>query len=223
MNKVLKYEETLINRNLLSYILIIVIILQYYNNCIVINPIIKEDLCIYEENIEKFKDCNIESKNNIDNRKVIYGLKDNNNKVTKQELQLEKRKKTYEYLLSSEFKEEYEYFVKLIYCEAGGESFEGQVAVANVVLNRLTNWEMESVTEVINQEGQFEPVATGKINEIVPTESVYKAIDHAINNIDNTNGAVFFCASNYVKDKENLDWYNSLNCTAVIGAQTFYK
>ena len=44
----------------------------------------------------------------------------------------------------------------LIYCEAGGESYSGQVAVGSVVINRvLSSVYPDTVTGVIYQSGQF--------------------------------------------------------------------
>lgn len=51
----------------------------------------------------------------------------------------------------------------LIYCEAGGEPYEGQVAVGSVVINRvLSSKYPDTVVGVIYQSGQFSPVASGR-------------------------------------------------------------
>lgn len=51
----------------------------------------------------------------------------------------------------------------LIYCEAGGESYAGQLGVGSVVINRvLSSVYPDSVVGVIYQGGQFSPVASGR-------------------------------------------------------------
>lgn len=51
----------------------------------------------------------------------------------------------------------------LIYCEAGGEPYDGQVAVGSVVINRvLSSQYPDTVVGVIYQGGQFSPVASGR-------------------------------------------------------------
>lgn len=50
----------------------------------------------------------------------------------------------------------------IIYCEARGESYEGQLAVASVVMNRVqSSYFPNTVAGVIYQEGQFTPVQSG--------------------------------------------------------------
>lgn len=51
----------------------------------------------------------------------------------------------------------------LIECEAGGESYEGKLAVGSVVMNRVSsNYFPNTLVEVIYQNGQFSPVASGR-------------------------------------------------------------
>ena len=56
----------------------------------------------------------------------------------------------------------------LIYCEAGGESYEGQLAVGSVVVNRVRSaYYPGSVSGVIYQSGQFSPVASGRFATVL--------------------------------------------------------
>ena len=65
---------------------------------------------------------------------------------------------------------------RLVYAEARGEPFEGQVAVAAVLLNRVRHPEFpNSVAGAVYQPGQFEPVANGSINQI-PNNLAYLAV-----------------------------------------------
>jgi spore germination cell wall hydrolase CwlJ-like protein len=59
---------------------------------------------------------------------------------------------------------EKELLAALIYCEAGGEGYDAQVAVGSVVINRVSSsYFPNSITEVIYQSRQFSPAASGKL------------------------------------------------------------
>lgn len=85
----------------------------------------------------------------------------------------------------------------LIYCEAGGEPYEGQVAVGAVVINRvLSSVFPDTVVGVIYQNRQFSPVASGRLAlalaEGKATASCYQAADEAIAGTTNVGNCVFF-------------------------------
>lgn len=85
----------------------------------------------------------------------------------------------------------------LIYCEAGGESYEGQLAVGAVVINRvLSSVYPDTVVGVIYQNKQFSPVASGRLAlalaEGRATESCYKAADQAMAGVTNVGNCVYF-------------------------------
>lgn len=51
----------------------------------------------------------------------------------------------------------------IIYCEAGNQSYEGQLAVGSVILNRVASSSFpNSISGVIYESGQFSPVASGR-------------------------------------------------------------
>ncbi|MCM1044057.1 MAG: cell wall hydrolase [Candidatus Gastranaerophilales bacterium] len=55
----------------------------------------------------------------------------------------------------------------LIQCEAGGEGYEGQLAVASVVMNRVRSGAYpNSIHGVIYASGQFTPAMNGKVNSV---------------------------------------------------------
>lgn len=63
--------------------------------------------------------------------------------------------------------EELQLLASIIFCEAGNQSFEGQVAVGAVVLNRVSSAQFpDSMEEVIYQPGQFGPVSTGWLDRV---------------------------------------------------------
>lgn len=61
-----------------------------------------------------------------------------------------------------------ELLAALIYCEAGGEIYDGQVAVGCVVMNRVRSSSFpNTVSGVIYQSGQFSPVASGRLATVL--------------------------------------------------------
>ena len=55
-----------------------------------------------------------------------------------------------------------ELMASIIYCEAGNQPYEGQVAVGAVIMNRVKSGSYpNSIEEVIYQSGQFGPATTG--------------------------------------------------------------
>jgi len=82
----------------------------------------------------------------------------------------------------------------IVYWEARGEPFEGQVAVAAVVLNRVRHPDFpNTIRGVIFQPGQFQPVAERAYdpNMALPA-SIYRAVDMALAGHDPSMGALFF-------------------------------
>jgi len=85
----------------------------------------------------------------------------------------------------------------LIYCEAGGEPYEGQVAVGAVVINRvLSSRYPNTVVGVIYQNKQFSPVASGRLALALAnnkaTASCYQAADEAMSGYTNVGQCVYF-------------------------------
>ena len=63
---------------------------------------------------------------------------------------------------------ELELFAALIECEAGSTHYEGMLAVASVVMNRVNHrYYPDTITGVIYQSGQFSPVASGKLDKVL--------------------------------------------------------
>ena len=85
----------------------------------------------------------------------------------------------------------------LIYCEAGGESYEGQLAVGAVVMNRVLSGAFpNTISEVIYQSNQFAPVSSGRLalalaNDYA-TDSCYQAADAAMAGQTNVSTCLFF-------------------------------
>ena len=85
----------------------------------------------------------------------------------------------------------------LIYCEAGGEPYEGQVAVGAVVINRvLSSVYPNTVSGVIYQKSQFSPVGSGRLAYYMSigkvTQSCYNAADAAMSGVTNVGNCLHF-------------------------------
>lgn len=94
---------------------------------------------------------------------------------------------------------EAELLAALIYCEAGGESYAGQVAVGSVVVNRVNStYFPNSITDVIYQSGQFTPAASGKLALVLEngltTDSCRNAANQVIGGSVSGNW-LFFCVN----------------------------
>ena len=85
----------------------------------------------------------------------------------------------------------------LIYCEAGNQPYEGQVAVGAVVINRvLSSVFPDTVVGVIYQNKQFSPVASGRLAlalaEDHATAACYRAADEAMAGATTVGNCLFF-------------------------------
>ena len=81
---------------------------------------------------------------------------------------------------------------RVVYGEARGEPYTGQVAVAAVVLNRVRSSSFpNSVAGVVYQSGAFDCVSDGQIN-LTPNQSAYNAARDALNGWDPTYGCLFY-------------------------------
>ena len=67
--------------------------------------------------------------------------------------------------------EEKELLAALIFCEAGNQPYEGQVAVGAVVMNRVNSGQFpDTITDVIYQSGQFTPAMTGWLDSVLASD-----------------------------------------------------
>jgi len=79
-----------------------------------------------------------------------------------------------------------------VYGEARGEPYEGQVAVAAVILNRVDSPSFPNTpTGVIFQPGAFTAVADGQI-WLTPNASAMKAVQDALNGWDPSDGCLYY-------------------------------
>ena len=106
---------------------------------------------------------------------------------------------------------------KLVYAEARGEPYKGQVAVAAVVLNRVRSASFpNTVSGVVYQQNAFTCVNNGSINNTPDSSCIRAALD-ALNGWDPTGGCLY-----YYNPKTAVDgWIRTRTVKTVIGNHSF--
>lgn len=106
---------------------------------------------------------------------------------------------------------------RLIYGEARGESYVGQVAVGAVVMNRIKSASFpNTMSGVIYQSYAFTAVDDGQIN-LTPNATAKKAAQDAMNGWDPTYGALYY----YNPATATSSWIFSRKTTVTIGNHVF--
>ena len=106
---------------------------------------------------------------------------------------------------------------KLVYAEARGEPYKGQVAVAAVVLNRVSSASFpNTISGVIYQRNAFTCVNNGSINN-TPDNSCIRAALDALNGWDPTGGCLYYYNPKTAVD----DWIRTRTTKTVIGRHSF--
>ncbi len=106
---------------------------------------------------------------------------------------------------------------KCVYSEARGEPYEGQVAVAAVVLNRVESPQFpNTIAEVIYQPWAFTAVHDGQIN-LEPNSTAYSAAKDAMNGWDPTYGCLYY----YNPTTATSEWIFSRTTVVTIGKHVF--
>lgn len=106
----------------------------------------------------------------------------------------------------------------LIQCESG--SYEGQLAVANIVLNRVNSSRFpNSISEVIYASGQFSPVRSGKLAARLakgPSSTALQAAQDALNGVNNIGDFVYF------RSAKSAD-YDAYSAYTIVAGNCFYR
>ena len=106
---------------------------------------------------------------------------------------------------------------KVIYAEARGESYTGQVAIGAVVLNRVEDSRFpNTIAGVIYQPWAFTAVNDGQIN-LEPNATAYQAADDALNGWDPTYGCVYY----YNPETATSSWIWTTTKVTQIGKHVF--
>ncbi|MDQ0417656.1 N-acetylmuramoyl-L-alanine amidase [Croceifilum oryzae] len=99
-----------------------------------------------------------------------------------------------------------ELLARAVYSEARGEEFQGQVAVASVIINRTESGQFpRSIRGVIFQKNAFTAVSDGQF-WLKPDAEAYQAAKLALKGSDPTDGALFYynpktATSKWMKNK----------------------
>lgn len=106
---------------------------------------------------------------------------------------------------------------RLVYAEARGEPYKGQVAVAAVVLNRVRSSEFpNTIAGVIYQKNAFSCVSDGQIN-LTPNAESKRAAQDALGGWDPSGGSLYYYNPNTAADS----WIFSRTTVTVIGNHRF--
>lgn len=108
----------------------------------------------------------------------------------------------------------------LVHAEAGWEPYEGKLAVANVVLNRLNGGKYgNSISAVIYAKGQFSVAASGRLATVMaegPNSESIRAAKEALSGVNNV--------PNYTNFRScGIANYSSYNNYSIIGSQVFFN
>lgn len=91
----------------------------------------------------------------------------------------------------------------IIYCEAGNQPYEGQLAVGSVIMNRVESSSFpNSISGVIYQSGQFSPVSSGRFARALASGAGRhcKAAAREVLNGTRNVSCLYFCADNGLID-----------------------
>ncbi len=108
---------------------------------------------------------------------------------------------------------------RVVYAEARGEPYTGQVAVAAVTLNRVKSSSFpNTLAGVVYQSGAYDAVTDGQIN-LSPDSTAKKAAQDALNGWDPSYGAIYYFNPKTATNK----WIWSRPVTVTIGNHRFCK
>lgn len=120
---------------------------------------------------------------------------------------------------SSSYSSNLDLLAKVIYGEARGEPYTGQVAVGAVCMNRVKSSSFpNTLAGVVYQSGAFDAVSDGQIN-LTPDSTARKAAQDALNGWDPSYGAIYYFNPSTATNK----WIWSRPMTVTIGRHRFCK
>lgn len=131
----------------------------------------------------------------------------------------QKKKSGHSVHIHSLSEQDKELLARVVHAEAKGEPYEGKVAVAHVVLNRVEHEAFpDTVREVIFQPRQFQPVTNGAIWQPPDQESI-RAVEEALETHGEDPGSLYFYNPRTSTDR----WIFSRDIVEVIGNHVFAK
>ncbi|HZG78655.1 MAG TPA: cell wall hydrolase, partial [Paenibacillus sp.] len=116
--------------------------------------------------------------------------------------------------------EDLQLLAKLVQVEAGYEPYEGQLAIANIILNRVKDSRFpDTIRDVIHSGRQFPPAHNGLLDKSEPNASSLRAARDALDGRNNIEDAVYF----YNPDVTGGPFWDRLEVVAVIGNHAYAK
>ena len=113
--------------------------------------------------------------------------------------------------------EEYDLLARAVYSEARGEPFQGQVAIAAVILNRVEHGNFpDTINDVIFQPSAFTAIQDGQF-WLTPDSTAYEAVEKALEGNDPSGGAIFY----YNPATASNQWIRSRQVITAIGKHVF--
>jgi N-acetylmuramoyl-L-alanine amidase len=114
---------------------------------------------------------------------------------------------------------ELDLLARAVFSEARGETFQGQVAVAAVIINRVLHPEFpNSINGVIFEPWAFTAVHDGQF-WLTPNQTAYVAVREALNGSDPSRGAIFY----YNPITATNQWIRSRPIILQIGRHVFAR
>lgn len=124
--------------------------------------------------------------------------------------------------------EDYNTLLRIVEAEAGCESPEGKLLVANVVLNRVNSSKFPStVKEVVYQADggkvQFTPAYNGRLQSVKVSEETRESVERALYGEDISEGALYFVATGVAGEQKSSWFYRNLTYLFDYGGHSFFK
>ncbi len=131
--------------------------------------------------------------------------------------------------------EEFYLFATIIATEAGDQDYEGMLAVANVIINRMeTGWWGTTLSDVVFAKNQFEGASEELINKVQSSGVLdrnplyYKAARDACNGVNNIGDFLFFRTEvSALKPTQTTPEYDCpllhFDSFYILGDHVFYK
>lgn len=113
---------------------------------------------------------------------------------------------------------------RIVEAESGDQTIKGRQMVANVILNRMKSEKFpNSVREIVFAGRQFSPVSNGSYYRVKVSSQTKKAVEKALKEKDNTNGALYFMYR-AGSDSSNVSWFDrELSKICEYGCHEFFR
>lgn len=166
-------------------------------NLVVVEEVDENWLCVeYGDSVGYILRDHVSEEFSIDHGESMEEI---NERKEKEEADKKKLVKNYGSMSASDY--ELYLLAALIYCEAGGESYEGKLAVGAVVCNRVRSASYaDTLQGVIYASGQFTPAVTGKLDRVMEKgnvpQSCYDAAVEALGGYTNVGDCLYFRRNN---------------------------